>query len=84
MAFVVTPLVFFLARFRGALPALIALAGVLLYGLVSAFGRIQAGAHYLTDCIFSIGLSFLLAAVLVRRLMDGARNPRGRGVRPGP
>jgi membrane-associated PAP2 superfamily phosphatase len=84
MAFVVTPIVFFLARLRGAIPALIALAGVLLYGCLTAFGRIQAGAHYLTDCIFSAGLSFLLAAVLVRRLTGGARNPRGRGARPGP
>lgn len=101
MAFVLTPVVFFLARLRGAVPALIALAGVLLYGCLTAFGRIQAGAHYLTDCIFSAGLSFLLAAVLVRRLtvqprapsdsavlvrrlIGGARNPRGRGVHPGP
>ena len=61
MALVLTPLVFFLTRLRG-----LALGGVLLYGLVVAFGRIQAGAHYLTDCIFPIGLSFLLGAVLVR------------------
>jgi len=84
MAFALAPAVFFLARLRGALPALIALAGVLLYGLVIAFGRIQAGAHYLTDCLFSIGLSFLLAAVLVRCLAGGARNPPGRGARAGP
>ena len=64
MALVLTPLVFFLNRLRG-----LALGGVLLYGLVVAFGRIQAGAHYLTDCIFPIGLSFLLGAVLVRRLV---------------
>ena len=73
MAFVLTPVVFFLARLRGTVPALIALAGVLLYGCLTAFGRIQAGAHYLTDCIFSIGLSFLLAAVLVRRLTGKGR-----------
>ena len=69
MAFVVSPVVFFFARLRGMLPALIALAIVLLYGCLTAFGRIQAGAHYLTDCIFSAGLSFLLAAVLTRRLL---------------
>jgi membrane-associated phospholipid phosphatase len=84
MALVLTPLVFFLARLRGLLPALIALAGVLLYGLVVAFGRIQAGAHYLTDCLFSAGLSFLLAAVLARWLSSGSRSLRGRGARAGP
>lgn len=69
MAFVLSPIVFFLARLRGMLPALIALAVVLLYGCLTAFGRIQAGAHYLTDCLFSTGLSFLLAAVLTRHLL---------------
>lgn len=69
MAFVLSPIVFFFARLREAVPALIALAGVLLYGCLTAFGRIQAGAHYLTDCLFSIGISFLLAAVLTRRLL---------------
>lgn len=76
MAFVLAPLVFFLARLRG-----LALCGVLLYGLVVAFGRIQAGAHYLTDCIFSIGMSFLVGAVLVRWLI---KSRPGSGVREGP
>jgi membrane-associated phospholipid phosphatase len=49
-----------------------------------AFGRIQAGAHYFTDCLFSAGLSFLLAAAVVRRLAGDARNRPGRGVRAGP
>jgi membrane-associated phospholipid phosphatase len=57
------------------------LCGVLLYGLVNFFGRIQAGAHYLTDCIFSFGLSFLVGAVLVRWL---ARSRPGSDVRAGP
>jgi membrane-associated phospholipid phosphatase len=84
MACVLSPLVFFLARLRGTIPALLALAGVLLYGLVIAFGRIQAGAHYFTDCLFSAGSSFLLAAVLARRLLGGSRSLRGRGARAGP
>jgi membrane-associated phospholipid phosphatase len=63
MAFVLTPLVFCLNRLRW-----LVLCGVLLYGLVVAFGRIQAGAHYLTDCLFSIGVAFLAGAVLVRCL----------------
>ena len=76
MAFVLAPLVFFLTRLRW-----LALCGVLLYGLVVAFGRIQAGAHYLTDCLFPIGLAFLVGAVLVRRL---AISRPGSDVREGP
>ena len=76
MAFVLPPLVFFLARLRW-----LALCGVLLYGLVVAFGRVQAGAHYLTDCLFSIGVSFLVGAVLVRCLV---KSRPGSGVRAGP
>lgn len=76
MAFVLTPLVFFLTRLRW-----LALCGVLLYGLVVAFGRIQAGAHYLTDCIFAIGVAFLVGAALVRCLV---RSRPGRDVREEP
>jgi len=76
MAFVLSPLVFFLTRLRW-----LALSGVLLYGLVVAFGRIQAGAHYLTDCLFSIGMSFLAGAVLVRWL---AKSRLSSGVREEP
>jgi membrane-associated phospholipid phosphatase len=76
MAFVLTPLVFFLNRLRW-----LALSGVLLYGLVVAFGRIQAGAHYLTDCIFAIGVAFLVGAVLVRCLV---RSRPSSDVRAGP
>jgi len=76
MACVLTPLVFFLTRLRW-----LALCGVLLYGLVVAFGRIQAGAHYLTDCIFAIGVAFLAGAVLVRRLI---KSRPGSDVREGP
>lgn len=76
MAFVLSPLVFFLTRLRW-----LALSGVLLYGLVVAFGRVQAGAHYLTDCLFSIGISFLVGAVLVRWLVISRP---GSDVRPGP
>jgi membrane-associated PAP2 superfamily phosphatase len=68
MAGVLSPVVFFL-RYRARFAAMgIALFLVLVYTLAVAFGRILAGAHYLTDCIFSFGLSFLLASVLVRRL----------------
>lgn len=76
MALVLTPLVFFLTRLRW-----LTLCGVLLYGLVVALGRIQAGAHYLTDCIFAIGVAFLAGAVLVRYL---AISRPGSGVREEP
>jgi len=72
MAAVVTPVVFWLARLRGRTAPLVALLFVLLYVLGVAWGRILAGAHYPTDCLFSAGLSFLIAAPLVRCLLTTA------------
>lgn len=74
MASVFAPVVFFLARLKGTPAALIALVPVLAFSLAVAWGRILAGAHYLTDCVFSTGLSFLLAALLIRRLARSSRN----------
>jgi membrane-associated phospholipid phosphatase len=45
---------------------LLGLALVLFYGLLVAYGRIMAGAHYLTDCVFAAGLAFLLGACIMR------------------
>jgi membrane-associated phospholipid phosphatase len=70
MAFVVTPLVFYFARTTGTKTALPVTLVVLVYGLLVAYGRILAGAHYLTDCIFSMGSSFLVAAVVMRLLLN--------------
>ena len=60
-AFVCSPLVFLLARAgrKGAAAALCLLT--IAWGVTVAYGRILNGAHYLTDTIFSAGLSFLLA-----------------------
>lgn len=69
MAFVLCLVPFYLAR-RGQRPWL-AWLGVLIYGLIVVGGRILAGAHYLTDCLFSAGLSMLLAALLARWLVPG-------------
>ncbi len=68
MAFVPVPLAFYLSAV-GSRTAAYAWALTLAYGLAVAWGRILAGAHYLTDCVFSAGLSLLLAAVLVRYFM---------------
>ncbi len=64
-AFVCSPLVFLLAREgRKAAAALLCLL-VIAWGVTVAYGRILNGAHYLTDTIFSAGLSFLLAPFIV-------------------
>ena len=70
MAFVLTPLVFYSARACSWKNSLLVMLVVLVYGLAVAYGRILAGAHYLTDCIFSMGSSFLIAAVLMRFLLN--------------
>jgi membrane-associated phospholipid phosphatase len=73
MAFVLTPLVFYSARNSGGKTTFLVTLAVLVYGLAVAYGRILAGAHYLTDCIFSMGSSFLVAAVLMRFLHNRIR-----------
>ncbi len=70
MAFVLTPLVFYFARTSSRKTSLFVTLVVFVYGLAVAYGRILAGAHYLTDCIFSIGSSFLVAAVVMRLLFN--------------
>lgn len=66
MAAVFSPIPFYLVRTSRTTTGALAFVMVLLFVLAIAWGRIQAGAHYLTDCVFSIGLSLLLAAVVVR------------------
>jgi membrane-associated phospholipid phosphatase len=68
MAGVAFPLVFFFARRRQWLAASLSGAIALAYVGGTAYGRILAGAHYLTDCWFSAGLALLIAAWLVRVL----------------
>ena len=55
---------FWLSGGRGALLCWIA---VLAYGLIVWLGRMLAGAHYLTDCLFSAGLDLLLGFLLVAK-----------------
>jgi membrane-associated phospholipid phosphatase len=66
MACVSLAVAFFVTRAHGYKAAILAWILVLGYCLAVAWGRILAGAHYLTDCMFSLGLSLLLAAWLVR------------------
>lgn len=47
------------------------------WGAFVSFGRIRSASHYLTDCIFSFGLAFLVGALLARWLQG-----RGEKVRP--
>lgn len=70
MAFALTPLIFYFARIGSRKTFALVTTVVLIYGLMVAFGRILAGAHYLTDCIFSTGSSFLVAAVVMRLLLN--------------
>jgi membrane-associated phospholipid phosphatase len=74
MAFVLTPLVFYFARTSGWKTTLAVTLVALAYGLAVAYGRILAGAHYLTDCVFSMGSSFLIAAVVMRFLFSSKQN----------
>lgn len=69
MAFILAPLPFFLMRRCGRGAALAGLLVALLYGVPVAAGRVLAGAHFLTDCLFAAGVAFLTAAILMRRLM---------------
>jgi membrane-associated phospholipid phosphatase len=73
MALVLTPLIFYFARTAGWKTTLPVTLVVLVYGLAVSYGRILAGAHYLTDCIFSMGSSFLVAAIVTRFLLNRKR-----------
>ncbi|NMB77058.1 MAG: phosphatase PAP2 family protein [Myxococcales bacterium] len=76
MSLAAAPLPFHLWRHRQRRAAAAAFAGLLALGVLVGLGRMVAGAHYATDCLFSLGLSFLLAAVIERRL--GGAIPAGR------
>jgi len=75
MAWVSAVLAFWSSRVARWPAVLLAWLLVLGYGTLVALGRMQAGAHYLTDCLFSAGLCLLLGAWLVRRF-TAARWPR--------
>jgi membrane-associated phospholipid phosphatase len=62
------PLPFFLWRRGRARAAAVALSILLAIAALVSLGRMVAGAHYLTDCLFSAGLAFLLAPALERHL----------------
>jgi len=64
MAFSVAPLAFYAVRYMGRARGLVIWIFVLAYGLAVAWGRILAGAHFPSDCIFSAGLTLLVAAVV--------------------
>ncbi|HUU02846.1 MAG TPA: phosphatase PAP2 family protein [Myxococcota bacterium] len=64
MAFSVAPLAFYASRYLSRARGFIAWILVLAYGLAVAWGRILAGAHFPSDCIFSAGLTLLVAAVV--------------------
>jgi membrane-associated phospholipid phosphatase len=64
MLFVVLPMwLWSIGRQRAAA---VAWAVCLGWGIAMAWGRIVSGAHYLTDTLFSIGASILLAALVWR------------------
>lgn len=78
MAFSIAPLAFYADRYLGRSQALVVWLSVLAYGLAVAWGRILAGAHFLSDCVFSAGLTLLLAAIVCSRVL------RARPGRPAP
>jgi len=78
MAFSIAPLAFYADRFLDRARALVVWLIVLAYGLAVAWGRILAGAHFLSDCVFSAGLTLLLAAIVCARVL------RERHARPEP
>ncbi len=76
MSLAAAPLPFHLWRRKRRRAAAAAFAGLLALGVLVSLGRMVAGAHYPTDCVFPLGLAFLLAAVIERRL--GADRPADR------
>jgi len=81
MAAVFNAVPFFLLSRGKTAQAVLALVLVSGFVLAVAWGRILAGAHYLSDCLFSAGLSLLLAAVTVRAFAT-ARPSGGAGEAP--
>lgn len=65
------PLPFFWWRRGRRRAAALAFAGLFSLGVLVSLGRMVAGAHYPTDCVFPLGLAFLLAAAIERRLGAG-------------
>lgn len=56
---------FFVYRRRRPLVARSWLAGGLVFGLLMSYARIAQGGHFLTDCVWSLGMIWLLALLLV-------------------
>ena len=65
-AVVLTPLVVVSWRERRRGLAAVLASITVVWGLSVAWGRILHGAHYLTDCIFSLGFSPLIAPLTIR------------------
>jgi membrane-associated phospholipid phosphatase len=68
MAWVSCAAAFSWQRIAGRLAAVLVWLLVAAYGLTVFWGRMAAGAHYLTDCLFSAGCTLLLGALLFRLL----------------
>jgi membrane-associated phospholipid phosphatase len=66
MALSLAPIPFYLMKIGNKKAAFWSLLAIIGYGGLVGFGRIQAGAHYLTDCLFSAGVAFLLAPIVTR------------------
>jgi len=66
MAVVGAAIPFFLWRKNRKGTALQALALIAAWGAFVSWGRIRAGSHYLTDCVFSFGAAWLVGGLLAR------------------
>jgi membrane-associated phospholipid phosphatase len=67
MAMLGTSLPFFLWKVDRKITAIIVLIADFGWGVVVSWGRITAGSHYLTDCLFSFGIAWIFAPVLAAR-----------------
>ena len=74
MAALLASIPFFLwqeKKHRSALASGIVTAG---WGLFVSWGRIRSGSHYMTDCVMSLGLGWLGAALLLYVLKNRAKS----------
>ncbi len=65
MAAVLACIPFFLWKEKRTRAAYSSAVVVALWGVFVSWGRIRSGSHYLTDCVMSLGLGWLSAALIV-------------------